>query len=240
MNSLRRGRLLAAALGYLGGALPIVFLLGRAAGVDLRRFGTGNVGSHNLAAAAGPLVGLLGWLSDAGKGSGAVLLARRSSRDEVATGLALLGAMAGQCWPPSLRWQGGRGVATLVGGMLALTPRSAPRALVVIAAIAGTRPLGRRLGRSAPGNAGYAVPLGVLAGALAWPLACRWCREPPARVWTAAGAALLLVLRRVSADGWPAAPGRARRLLTRLLLDRERWRGAQPLVRKAGDELTCC
>lgn len=218
-----RARLAALGGGYFGGAIPAVYLLGRAAGVDLRRYGTGNVGSHNLSAAAGRAAGLAGWLSDAAKGAGGVLLARRLTGDEAAAALALLGAQAGQCWPPFLRLQGGRGVATLVGGMLTLTPRSAPFALGVIAAIAGTRPLGRKLRHGAGGSHGYVVPLGVLAGALAWPLLCRWRGEPPAHVRAAAGAALLLLARRGTAGGKPRGSF-APTLLARLLLDREAWR----------------
>lgn len=222
MNALL-ARLAALVGGYLGGAIPAVYLLGRAAGVDLRRYGTGNVGSHNLSAAAGRAAGLAGWLSDAAKGAGAVLLARRFSGNEAAAGLALLGALAGQCWPPFLRLQGGRGVATLVGGMLTLTPGSAPFTLGVIAGIAGTRPLRRKLRHGAGGGHGYAVPLGVLAGALAWPLVCRWRGEPPAHSRAAAGATLLLLIRRGTAGGRPRGP-LVRTLLARLLLDREVWR----------------
>ena len=227
-----RGRQAAAAfaLGYLGGSLPAVYLLGRAGGVDLRRHGSGNVGSHNLSTAAGPAAGLAGWLLDAAKGAGAVLLARRADGDAGTAGAALLGALAGQCWPPLLGWQGGRGVATLVGGILALTPRAAPWPLATIAALAALRPLGRMAGRRPLAVvATGAVPVGVLAGALVWPLACRLQRRAPAEGRAAALAALLLVARRVSAAGLPPQEHRGGTLAARLLLDRGTWRPEQTL-----------
>jgi acyl phosphate:glycerol-3-phosphate acyltransferase len=207
-------------LSYLGGSLPIVYLLGRLAGVDLRRYGSGNVGSHNLSQAAGLGAGLAGWLGDAAKGGLAVTFARRFAGDEVTAGLALLGALAGQCWPPFLRGSGGRGVATFVGGMLTLTPSAAPWPLGTIAAVAGLRPLAKAWG---PGGvlAGSAVPVGVLLGALCWPLACAGGKSTRVHMGTAGMAVLLLLLRRITANGWPKAPGMAPVLLSRLLLDRE-------------------
>jgi acyl-phosphate glycerol 3-phosphate acyltransferase len=209
-------------LGYLGGALPVVYLFGRLAGVDLRRYGSGNVGSHNLSAAAGPAAGLAGWLSDAAKGALAVLLSRRLRQDEEVAGWALLAAIAGQCWPPFLGWSGGRGVATLVGGMLTLTPRQAPWPLGVIAAVAGLRPLVRASGPISNTLHSSAVPFGVLIGALVWPLACRHA-DSRSHTATAAAAASLLILRRITANGWRNGPASRARLLSRALLDRERW-----------------
>jgi acyl-phosphate glycerol 3-phosphate acyltransferase len=219
----RLGRCLTAAvLGYFGGGLPVVYLLGRLAGVDLRRFGSGNVGSHNLSAAAGPAGGLAGWLSDAAKGSLAVLLSRRLRQDETVAGWALVAAIAGQCWPPFLGWSGGRGVATLVGGMLALTPRLAPWPLGLIAAVAGLRPLVRAAGPISYRLHSSAVPFGVLVGALAWPLACRRA-DSRSHTTTAVAAASLLILRRITANGWRNGPGSRTRLLSRALLDRDHW-----------------
>jgi glycerol-3-phosphate acyltransferase PlsY len=199
----------------------VVYLLGRLAGVDLRRHGSGNVGSHNLSAAAGTGVGLAGWLSDAAKGAVAVHATRRFCQDEALVGWALLGALGGQCWPAFLGWSGGRGVATLVGGMLALTPRTAPWPLATITAIAGLRPLARTSGPISTTLRGAAVPVGVLAGALIWPLACVLDKRSRTSAATAAAAALLLILRRISANGLPNTGARPTRLLARALLDRD-------------------
>ena len=209
--------------GYLLGSLPAVFLLGRLAGLDLRQRGSGNVGSHNLSAAAGPGLGLAGWLSDAAKGAIAVHATRRLAHDESPAGWALLGTLAGQCWPAFLGWSGGRGVATLVGGMLALTPRTARWPLGTIAAIAGLHPLARTSGPISSTLRGGAVPVGVLAGSLIWPLACVLEKRSRASTETAAAAALLLILRRISANGLPKTGAPGLTLLCRALLDRDHW-----------------
>lgn len=209
--------------GYLGGSLPIVYLLGRSAGVDLRHVGSGNVGSHNLSSVAGPGVGLAGWMSDAAKGAAAVQIARRLTGDEAVAGWALLSAFAGQCWPAPLGWRGGRGVATFVGGMMTLTPRAAPWALAAIAAIAGLRPVAQRAGPAGNRLGSRVVPLGVLVGAALWPLVCVRQRQPRAHILTAGAVVALLVVRRITANGLPK-PGRRRRvLLARILLDRDQW-----------------
>lgn len=215
-----RPLLVAVGLSYLGGSLPIVYLLGRAAGVDLRAYGSGNVGSHNLSGAAGPVIGLAGWLSDAAKGAAAVTLTRRVTGDEASAGWALVGAMAGQCWPPLLGGRGGRGVATLVGGMLTLTPRAAPWSLGAIAAIAGLRPLARRLSALQAIRADV-TPIGVLVGALLWPLVCAREQRSRDHRWAAAAAATLLIIRRMSAGALPGERVPAT-LLARTLLDRDR------------------
>jgi acyl phosphate:glycerol-3-phosphate acyltransferase len=212
-----------AVLAYLAGSLPVVYLLGRVAGVDLRRYGSGNVGSSNLTVAAGPAAGLAGWISDAAKGGLAVLSARRLTGDEALAGLALLGALSGQCWPALLGWRGGRGVATLVGGMLVLTPRAAPWALGAMAAIGGLRPLAK--GRGPIGTALHAgaVPVGVLTGTAVWPLVCLRQAGSRRAAPTAAAALLLLIARRLTANGRPQAGADGVVLLTRMVVDRDRW-----------------
>jgi acyl phosphate:glycerol-3-phosphate acyltransferase len=210
-------------LAYLAGSLPVVYLLGRLAGVDLRRYGSGNVGSSNLTVAAGPAVGLAGWVSDATKGGLAVLVARRLAWDEALAGLALLGALAGQCWPVLLGGHGGRGVATLVGGMLALTPRAAPWALGTIAAIGVLRPLAKGQGPIGSALHAGAVPVGVLLGAAVWPLVCLRQAGSRRATATATAALLLLIVRRLTANG-RLQPGAKRVvLLSRIVLDRDRW-----------------
>jgi glycerol-3-phosphate acyltransferase PlsY len=56
------------AVGYVVGSLPWTWLLGRWRGVDLRRSGTGNVGSANLARSSGVGIAVMGFTLDAGKG----------------------------------------------------------------------------------------------------------------------------------------------------------------------------
>ena len=112
----------ALAVGYALGAIPFGFLLTRFAGLgDVRAIGSGNIGATNVlrtgrkGLAAATLVG------DALKGTLAVLLAARFGGPEA--GLAgALGAVLGHLFPVWLGFRGGKGVATFVGCLIAVSP----------------------------------------------------------------------------------------------------------------------
>ncbi|MCL3881501.1 glycerol-3-phosphate 1-O-acyltransferase PlsY [Marivita sp. GX14005] len=110
-----------AVIGYLLGSIPFGLLLTRAMGLgNLRAIGSGNIGATNVlrtgnkTAAAGTL------LLDGGKGVVAVLLARMSAGESAAQ-IAALAAFLGHCYPVWLGFKGGKGVATFLGLMLALS-----------------------------------------------------------------------------------------------------------------------
>jgi len=112
----------AIAIGYLLGSVPFGFLIARlAAGADIRRHGSGNIGATNVTRLLGLGGGIATLLLDAGKGAGAVTLAGHldgGSLDlQVAAGLA---AMLGHIFPVWLRGRGGKGVATMFGVFLAI------------------------------------------------------------------------------------------------------------------------
>ena len=105
---------------YLWGGIPTAYLVARfGAGIDIRSYGSGNVGASNalahLGAKAGVAIGLFDLI---GKGILPVLLARTLDAGlgvQVAVGLA---AVAGHNWSPYIRFTGGRGVGTAGGVML--------------------------------------------------------------------------------------------------------------------------
>jgi len=107
-------------LGYLAGSVPFGLLLTRAAGLgDIRRIGSGNIGATNVlrtgnrALAAGTLV------LDALKAAVPVLLARQFWGEDAAM-VAAIGAFLGHCFPVWLNFRGGKGVAVMIGSLLAL------------------------------------------------------------------------------------------------------------------------
>ena len=63
-------------LAYLYGSLPITEEMAKRKGVDLRKSGTGKVGSGNLWQTAGATYGIIGGLTDLGKGAVPPLVAR--------------------------------------------------------------------------------------------------------------------------------------------------------------------
>jgi glycerol-3-phosphate acyltransferase PlsY len=123
--------LLLIAAGYLCGSIPSGLLLARRAGIDVRRTGSGNIGAANVARSAGVGLGLATLAADALKGAVPVLLARWLGVDpamEAASGLA---AFLGHVFPISLRFSGGKGVATALGVLATLAPLAAAAAVAV-------------------------------------------------------------------------------------------------------------
>ena len=105
--------------GYLLGSIPFGLLLARLAGLgDIRGIGSGNIGATNVLRTGRKGLAAATLLLDAGKGAGAVLLAGLWGPDPQLT--AALGAVLGHIFPLWLRFRGGKGVATLLGVLLAL------------------------------------------------------------------------------------------------------------------------
>lgn len=106
-------------LGYLLGSIPFGVLLTRMAGAgDLREIGSGNIGATNVLRTGRKDLAAATLLLDVAKGAGAVLLAELLFPGTPM--LAGLGAFVGHCYPVWLRFRGGKGVATLMGIVLAL------------------------------------------------------------------------------------------------------------------------
>jgi glycerol-3-phosphate acyltransferase PlsY len=112
---------LAAVLGYLLGSIPFGIVIARAFGLgDLRKIGSGNIGATNVLRTGNKPAAFLTLVLDAGKGGIAVLLARwlvAEDAAQVAGGAAFLGHL----FPVWLGFKGGKGVATFLGTLLALS-----------------------------------------------------------------------------------------------------------------------
>ncbi|HXP31914.1 MAG TPA: glycerol-3-phosphate 1-O-acyltransferase PlsY [Stellaceae bacterium] len=107
---------LCAAAAYLLGSVPFGLLLTRLAGLgDIRRLGSGNIGATNVLRTGRKSLAALTLVLDAGKGALAVLVARRFGAEMAA--LAAVAVVIGHIFPVWLGFNGGKGVAT-TGGML--------------------------------------------------------------------------------------------------------------------------
>jgi glycerol-3-phosphate acyltransferase PlsY len=113
-------------LGYLIGSLPAGYIAGRIAGVDIRTHGSGNIGATNVLRVLGKRFGYPVFLLDFGKGVVAVLasefIAQRGKQVELAATIAGVLAVIGHSFPVWLKFRGGKGVATSIGVLSALTP----------------------------------------------------------------------------------------------------------------------
>ena len=107
---------------YLIGAIPFSYLIARLwKGVDIRKLGSGNVGSTNVWRNVGPAAGLLAYGCDCGKGVLAVLLAGLLGDPKLMV-LAACGVLVGHSWSVFLGFKGGKMVATGSGVILAMAP----------------------------------------------------------------------------------------------------------------------
>ena len=110
-----------AVIGYLLGSIPFGLVVTRAMGLgDVRAIGSGNIGATNVLRTGSMGAALATLLLDAGKAIAAVILARIFAAEDAAQ-IAGAAAFAGHCYPVWLRFRGGKGVATILGLLIALS-----------------------------------------------------------------------------------------------------------------------
>lgn len=127
------------AVGYFLGAIPFGLIVTRLAGHgDIRTLGSGNIGTTNVLRAGGKGLAALTLLLDAGKGALAVWLgAQFAHGGDILGGM---GAFLGHLFPVWLLFKGGKGVATLLGVLVAVHwPAAAVFAAVWLLVAAATR-----------------------------------------------------------------------------------------------------
>lgn len=106
--------------GYLVGSIPFGLVLTRMAGLgDIRAIGSGNIGATNVLRTGRKGLALATLLLDAGKGAFAVLVARAVWGPDAAV-YAGFGALLGHLFPVWLKFNGGKGVATTLGTLIAI------------------------------------------------------------------------------------------------------------------------
>jgi acyl phosphate:glycerol-3-phosphate acyltransferase len=112
---------LIAVLGYLLGSVPFGLVFARLFRLgDIRQIGSGNIGATNVLRTGNKLAAFLTLLGDVGKGAFAVLVARALLGEDAAQ-IAGLGAYLGHLYPVYIGFKGGKGVATWLGTMFALS-----------------------------------------------------------------------------------------------------------------------
>lgn len=108
---------------YLLGCLNTGYYLVRlTTGRDIRTTASGGTGSRNVGRLLGAKGFLVTFIGDAGKGALAVWLARYCPDLHWYPFATLLAVIAGHIWPMQLAWRGGKGFASLAGGLLLLAP----------------------------------------------------------------------------------------------------------------------
>ena len=110
-------------LGYLCGSVSAAIVVCRAMGFDdPRSAGSRNPGTTNVLRLHGKLPAALTLLGDVAKGVLPVVAATVVDLSPLAIAAAGLGAFLGHLYPVYFRFQGGKGVATLIGVLLGFSP----------------------------------------------------------------------------------------------------------------------
>ena len=115
---------------YLLGSVPAAYLAARwSRGIDIRNYGTGNVGAANIFSVTSKWLAIPVTIFDIGKGVFAVWVAQLLGLG--AAGQVTVGVITviGHNWPLFLRFQGGRGVFTSLGVITMLSP---PLGLIIL------------------------------------------------------------------------------------------------------------
>jgi len=169
---------LVALIGYLLGSIPFGLIISkRRAKIDIRQYGSGKTGGTNVLRTLGRKAFLMVAFLDISKGALAVVFAGLIVGQEFmivgnsglgplfARVIAALAAMAGHIWPVFIKFKGGRGVATFLGGLIALCPVAglfSGEALIIGAGLSGFASLGSIIG--VVGAYTILVPLTIIYG----------------------------------------------------------------------------
>jgi glycerol-3-phosphate acyltransferase PlsY len=113
---------------YLLGSIPFGLIISKLFGKDIRKEGSGNIGATNVTRVLGKRAGLLVLILDMSKGFLPIYIAKSIFNIKLVSLLAIA-SVIGHCFSIFLKFKGGKGVATAIGVLLALSSKTA---LIVI------------------------------------------------------------------------------------------------------------
>ena len=199
---------------YLLGSVPAAYLVARwSRGIDIRQYGSGNVGASNVLSTVSKRWSIPVTIFDIGKGALTVWAAQLlglGAAQQVIVGIITI---IGHIWPVFLRFRGGRGIFTTLGVILILSPKLGLIVSVLAYLFAPFRQLS----------------LGVLVGLTSLPVLSWFLSQPlgiekPLPLTLGLVAMLLLaIFRRLTAPSSPvtASVPRGELIINRLLFDRD-------------------
>ncbi|MFA5157048.1 MAG: glycerol-3-phosphate 1-O-acyltransferase PlsY [Candidatus Omnitrophota bacterium] len=108
-------------ISYLIGSIPTAYIFGRVLkGIDIRKFGSGNIGATNAFRVLGKGPGILVLILDALKGVAAVAFVGGYFSGELLWISFGLSCVVGHIWTVFLGFKGGKGMATTLGVLIGL------------------------------------------------------------------------------------------------------------------------
>ena len=173
---------------YLIGSLSFAVIVSKYYGMDdPRTYGSGNPGATNVLRSGKKKAAALTLLGDALKGLVAVVLARclqdALNLSDITIAAVAVAALVGHMWPLFFGFKGGKGVATALGVLLALSPATALVCAVIWLVMAF----------------GFKVSsLAALAATVAAPLVALWLMPYPSWAWATVVIAVLVLYRHKS------------------------------------------
>ena len=156
-------------LGYVFGSIPCgLWLVQAFHGIDIRKYGSGNIGTTNVFRTVGPKTAAAVLAGDMLKGILALYIISKFSAEPVIVAVAALGALLGHNYSLFLGFKGGKGVATGLGLFLYMLPWGAAAGLgvwIIIVLITRYVSLGSVIAAIVAASAGwylnYPVPFAV-------------------------------------------------------------------------------
>lgn len=130
-------RIISILIGYACGHFLTGFFYGKSQHVDLRKIGSGNVGTTNTYRNLGPKAGILTLLGDVLKVALSVLIVWLLYRNNTGVNVkvleyyAALGTILGHNFPVFMKFKGGKGIACTGGLMVAVCPICVPVCLAI-------------------------------------------------------------------------------------------------------------
>jgi len=173
---------------YLIGSLSFAVIVSKYYGMDdPRTYGSGNPGATNVLRSGKKKAAALTLLGDALKGLVAVVLARclqdALNLSDITIAAVAVAALVGHMWPLFFGFKGGKGVATALGVLLALSPATA----LVCAAIWLVMAFGFKVSS-----------LAALVATVAAPLVAFWLMPYSSWAWATVVIAVLVLYRHKS------------------------------------------
>ena len=219
------------AAAYLVGSIPSAFLLARyLRNIDIRDYGSGNVGASNVMEHIGLRTGIaLGVFDTVFKGTMPVLAANLLGQSLAVQAAVAIASIAGHNWSAYLKLTGGRGISIGIGVLVGMG--------LWVELVVGLLLIGL-MGRVVMKDTG----IWSLVSFLALPVTAILVGRPPEVVYMLGGMAALLVIKRLVGNWeWPSNEryGPAHVLMHRFLWDRDvpkqdAWTGRMPEPEEAG------
>ena len=164
-------------ISYLLGSIPMGLLLTKMMGKgDLRQVGSGNIGATNVMRVGGLRMAGLVWILDMLKAIVAVFIGKYVAGDAFGAWCGFV-AIVGHCYPVWLKFKGGKGISSLFGTLLAVSPLSfvvCGIEWLLVALTSGISSLGATIVFCLIPVLGFAISVKVGFAFLAIGLLCMW------------------------------------------------------------------